>query len=490
MLTRLEADGFKNLLDFQVDFGPFNCVAGPNGVGKSNIFDAIRFLSLLSDHTLTGAALAVRGDDPGLGDADDLFWTDGRHRAGELKLAAEMLIEPDVTDDFGRAAHASSTFLRYEIRIARRRHGLELLHEELGYVTEGEAARHLRFPHSAADFRRLAVVNRRRRKAGFISTRQSADGTAEVVVHQDVHGAVTLAAAPVAATRTIVGTSSTAATPTILAARQEMARWRLLALEPTAMRRADRFHAPAQIDARGAHLPATLHRLIEGENGGGEAPDLATFGGALRARIAQRLRQLTPVTGLAVAVDPVRKLLTLEVTEDGGAILPARSLSDGTLRILALSIFKEDPEHRGLLCLEEPENGVHPGRFEAWVRLLKDLSVDPRRPPSPENPLRQVIVATHSPSFVQLVDGADLLIATRQPSAAPKARPDDGRPEARPGDERPATALHCRPLAGTWRARRGARSLSPGTALAYLTTPHGEQIQLPATFPSRGTHRG
>ena len=92
MLTRLEANGFKNLLDFRVDFGPFNCIAGPNGVGKSNVFDAIRFLSLLTDHTLTGAALAVRGSDPETSDPRDLFWTDGSGRAGELPLAAEILI--------------------------------------------------------------------------------------------------------------------------------------------------------------------------------------------------------------------------------------------------------------------------------------------------------------------------------------------------------------------------------------------------------------
>ena len=45
MLTRLEVKGFKNLLDMQVDFGPFTCIAGANGIGKSNIFDAIEFLS-------------------------------------------------------------------------------------------------------------------------------------------------------------------------------------------------------------------------------------------------------------------------------------------------------------------------------------------------------------------------------------------------------------------------------------------------------------
>ena len=52
MLTRLEVDGFKNLLGLHVDLGPFTCIAGVNGAGKSNIFDAIQFLSLLSSRSL------------------------------------------------------------------------------------------------------------------------------------------------------------------------------------------------------------------------------------------------------------------------------------------------------------------------------------------------------------------------------------------------------------------------------------------------------
>ena len=45
MLTRLQVDGFKNLAAVDVRFGPFTCVAGPNGVGKSELFDAITFLT-------------------------------------------------------------------------------------------------------------------------------------------------------------------------------------------------------------------------------------------------------------------------------------------------------------------------------------------------------------------------------------------------------------------------------------------------------------
>ncbi len=35
MLTRLKVNGFKNLVDVDVRFGPFTCIVGENGAGKS-----------------------------------------------------------------------------------------------------------------------------------------------------------------------------------------------------------------------------------------------------------------------------------------------------------------------------------------------------------------------------------------------------------------------------------------------------------------------
>ena len=43
MLTRFKVNGFKNLVAVDLRFGPFTCIAGANGVGKSNLFDAIRY---------------------------------------------------------------------------------------------------------------------------------------------------------------------------------------------------------------------------------------------------------------------------------------------------------------------------------------------------------------------------------------------------------------------------------------------------------------
>ena len=59
MLTRLKVSGFKNLIDIDVPLGTFTCVAGANGTGKSNLFDAIQFLSALANQTLIDAARSV-----------------------------------------------------------------------------------------------------------------------------------------------------------------------------------------------------------------------------------------------------------------------------------------------------------------------------------------------------------------------------------------------------------------------------------------------
>ena len=109
MLTRLEVQGFKNLLDVDVEFGPFTCIAGANGVGKSNVFDAIEFLSHLASDTLVEASQRVRGAS-GIrgGDPRDLFWDGYRNHERRIRLAAEMIVPAQVEDDLGATAEATA----------------------------------------------------------------------------------------------------------------------------------------------------------------------------------------------------------------------------------------------------------------------------------------------------------------------------------------------------------------------------------------------
>jgi predicted ATPase len=473
VLTRLEIDGFKNLLNFSIDFGPFTCIAGPNGVGKSNIFDAIRFLSLLTDNTLTEAALKVRGSATDSGDLRDLFYAGEAGHRDQIRIAAEMIISPDdIQDDFGRFAIPSSTFLRYEIRVGyeSRSHDepptrLVLLHESLDYITQGEAATNLKFPHKL-EFRN-SVVSNKRRAGAYISSTRSKDEQTEIHVHQD-GGAkgLTQVAPAFSAPRTIVGTSNNSATPTILAARREMQRWQILALEPSAMREPDRgAHAMSDfaVASNGGHLPLTVQRMEL-------ASALANRGGSatVSAEIVARISRLVPIRELRIDEDKARRILTLQVRENGSINwLPVSSLSDGTLRFLALAILAQDRIAPGLVCIEEPENGIHPAKMEEVLNLLRDIAIDPELPPDSDNPLRQVIVATHSPTLVQLIHSqskGDLVFAM-----SALVRGATGKPEQ---------TVRCLPMNGTWRCEESQLGVGLSMVLTYLALPPGAQLSL------------
>jgi len=77
--------------------------------------------------------------------------------------------------------------------------------------------------------------------------------------------------------------------------------------------------------------------------------------------------------------------------------LISRVISDGTLRVLALLTLLNDPKHRGLVCFEEPENGIHPQRLKSMIQRLRELVTQVQESESIEELLSQLIMNSHSP---------------------------------------------------------------------------------------------
>jgi predicted ATPase len=465
MLTRLKVSGFKNLVDVDVRFGPFTCIAGANGVGKSNLFDAIRFLSALADHPLVEAALSVRDEHRRNADVRSLFHRTGETYADTMSFEAEMIVPAEGTDDLGQHAEATITFLRYTLRLAYHADdakassgSMEILKEELTHIKIGEAIKNLLFPHSPT-WRKSAITGQRR-SPYFISTEE--EGPQRTIrLHQDGGSSGRpLARSAANLPRTVLSAANAAESPTALLARREMQSWRLLQLEPSALREPDEFTAPDRLDTSGAHLPATLYRLGGGKSvrgANGNTSERAS--GQAYARIANRLAELiSGVRDVQVDRDDRRQLFTLEVVDDDETSYPARALSDGTLRFLALAVIEMDPKSRGLLCLEEPENGIHPERIPAMLQLLQDIASDAQGPIDHENPLRQVIVNTHSPAVVAQVPDDSLLLAELCDTVA--------------GGQRFKRVQFCY-LSNTWRAKEPADQdsghiVGRGKLLSYL----------------------
>lgn len=465
MLTKLSVRGFKNLIDVAVEFGPYTCIAGANAVGKSNLFDAIEFLALLAEYPFLDAAQRLRPSGERGIDPMTLFTlaSDGLP-ARTMRLEAEMLVAPEVTDEFGQTDSPRSSFLRYAIEFEYvptehgqpgRLGGLSLVSEELVHISVGEALRHMRWPHSAKNFRQNAVFNKR--NAGAYVSTETRDGVPTLLVHADGGSRGNPRRAPVAgASRSTLSGVFSVDEPTMLAARQEMMSWRKLALEPSAMRAPDDMYVPsATVTSNGAHMASVLWRLSQGD------ADAESF-------VSANVSELTDVRDVRVVEDTRREVLVLEAQLGSGPYFPARSLSEGTLRFIALAVIEADASFGGLLCMEEPENGIHPAKIPAMVGMLKRLAVDPDDPPGDDNPLRQVIVNTHSPEFVRAHDANDLLFAL---------------PVSHQIDGRECVGVSFFPMSGTWRARSGSPSATPYSVASYLSDPKRspvwQAVQLP-----------
>jgi predicted ATPase len=71
--------------------------------------------------------------------------------------------------------------------------------------------------------------------------------------------------------------------------------------------------------------------------------------------------------------------------------VPSWMVSDGTLRLLALTLLAYLPDFRGVYLIEEPENGIHPRAIETMYQSLSSVYD------------AQVLVATHSPVILSIV---------------------------------------------------------------------------------------
>lgn len=100
--------------------------------------------------------------------------------------------------------------------------------------------------------------------------------------------------------------------------------------------------------------------------------------------------------------------------------LHSSCVSDGVILTLALITIAVNPDKPTVLLLEEPENGVHYQSLKETVEMLRSL---------PEDHGVQVILTTHSPYLLDLVEPEEVKVFHKNEDGSVQARGLDQFPE-------------------------------------------------------------
>ena len=386
MITYLKINGFKSFHNFEMEFTPFTVIAGANASGKSNLFDALTLLSRLAETDNLKRAFSEQR-----GEFIELFtqYNDDKY-ASEMEFIVEMLVNKNIKDAWGNESKLKYTRLRYELSIKRvtnssgiqdlivsKENLLKLNHQEDNWVIG-------MIPKKSLEYWR-PKVGTGKRGIPYIET-VNENNLDIIQVPQDGTTGNKRRFPLSNATRTVLSSFDTVDFPHVLAAKEEMKSWKFLQLNPEDLRQAtSKNNGEDIISVSGKNLAAALYRIKQKDK-------------YSLKEISRKLNTFLPnFIEVDVVDDNENKQYLIKLKDVDKKEFSSRVLSEGTLRILALCILEFDEKHSGLLCFEEPENGIHPFRIKTMTELLKDLSVDFNEI---DVPLRQVIVNTHSPVLV------------------------------------------------------------------------------------------
>ncbi len=387
MISYIKINGFKSFYNFEMSFSPFTIIAGINASGKSNLFDALMLISRLAEvENIKKAFKEQRGE---FGELFTKF--DENNTSDKMEFAVEMLVNKSVTDAWGNTAYLKYTRLRYEIeiqRIVNPNTGMEDL------IVKSESLENLKHnedkwikitPNSLRDFWRPKVTTGKR-GIPYMET-QEENGIPTVLVPQDGTNGNKRRFPLHNSSRTVLSSFDTIDFPHVLAAKEEMKSWKFLQLNPDELRKpTPKENGEDTIDQHGKNLAAALFRIKQ--------KDPYSL-----IEISRKLNSFLPeFISVDVMDDKENKQFLIKLKDKDNKEYSSRVLSEGTLRILTLCVIDYDDKFSGLLCFEEPENGIHPFRVKDMAQLLKELSTDFE---NEDAPLRQIIVNTHSPVMVK-----------------------------------------------------------------------------------------
>ena len=373
MIRWIEVKGLRALRYVSLGLDPFMVMVGPNACGKSTLFDA---LLIMRDVLSSGLDAAVFGNTrmniaPRAVSPQDLTWL---RQGGGREMAVTLELPNDVVEKLA----GKYRFARYELGLhTDGRLGFD--HETLWLTSElrppspTEPQQRLDFPEPIAAPPHIITPAKQRARNGW---RKVVIKVVEIgndyfrSETSDWNNLFRLGPAKSALANLPEDELKFPAATWVK--RVLMEGVHRLALNAEKMRMPSPAGSSPDFLPDGSNLPWVVHELEKN-------PSLKR---RWIAHIATSLEDLVDITTREKQEDRSRYI---ELHYRSGLQAPSWVLSDGTLRLLALTLLAYAPTSPALTLIEEPENGIHPKAMETVMQSLASVYG------------AQILCATHSP---------------------------------------------------------------------------------------------
>jgi len=375
MISRIEALNFRSLRYVNQNLNAFHILVGPNASGKTTFLDVISFLSQLVSNGLD-STIRER-----VGNFKDLLWLG---RGDQFQLAVEAKIPQHIFPKPDPDQRNYDT-LRYELAIGLDESTQQIsIFEERVILKKAKASPNVQptlFPNaietiasliSKGEKNSLTVVNKVRDGNDYFRT--------EFLQEQ---GRSWQYAFKLGAQRSALGNlpadeaqfpATTWLRALLVEGVQEFVLNSLLIRKPCPPGQGLRFKPD------GSNLPWVIEDLRK--------KDVTRFANWI-AHLQTALPDIEDIRTIEREDDRHRYLV---IKYQNGLELPSWVVSDGTLRLLALTLPAYLPDLKGIYLIEEPENGIHPKAVETVFHSLSSVYD------------AQILLATHSPVLLSIAN--------------------------------------------------------------------------------------
>lgn len=321
MIQSLHIEGYRSIRDLSIDLQPINVLTGPNGCGKSNLYNSLVLIARAAEGRLA-RAIAEEGGTP------SVFWAGGERIRYQRKRPPQRVVIGFEGTDYG-----------YELQI-----GLPSANEHaLGTMFQLDPRVKEEYIWPSGTKRRVLMLKREQPSAwlrdasGKMVTYPFQISKSESVLSQIIDPHLY---------------------PEISSVRSSILGWRFYHY----------FRTDSESPLRQPQIG--FQTTVLNQDGSDLAPALQTIleigdGSALREAVHSALGGAS----LLIQAEDTLFKMSLRIP---GLLRPlgSREFSDGQLRFLCLCAALLSPRPPSLLALNEPETSLHPDLLDPLARLI------------------------------------------------------------------------------------------------------------------------